>query len=232
MPMKGSGETPEWQEIDRFDGGTGWIAYPDEGMQRASHALVANDDGDGEADVWLVDPVDVPDLDSLLAGLGTVRGVVLLLDRHRRDGAAIANRHDVSVWLPRFFDGVAEDLDAPVELFRHDLADSGFTVHEVVDSRFWQEAFLYDRDRGILVVPEAVGTGDYLLAGDERLGVHPMLRLKPPSGLTRLNPEHILVGHGRGVHEDATAALEDAIRGSQSRTPALVVKNIRKILPL
>jgi len=141
MPTKGSGETPEWQEIDRFDGGMGWIAYPDETMQRASHALVANDDS-GEADVWLVDPVDVPDLDSLLADLGTVRGVVLLLDRHRRDGAAIANRHDVSVWLPRFFDGVAEDLDAPVERFRHDLADSGFTVHEVVDNRFWQEAFL------------------------------------------------------------------------------------------
>jgi hypothetical protein len=231
MPTKGSGETPEWQEIDRFDGGTGWIAYPDETMQRASHALVANDDS-GEADVWLVDPVDVPDLDSLLADLGTVRGVVLLLDRHRRDGAAIANRHDVSVWLPRFFDGVAEDLDAPVERFRHDLADSGFTVHEVVDNRFWQEAFLHDRDRGILVVPEAVGTSDYFLAGDERLGVHPVLRLKPPSGLSRLEPEHVLVGHGDGVHEDATAALEDAIRGSQSRTPALVVKNVREMLPL
>lgn len=231
MPMKGSGETPGWQEIDRFDGGTGWIAYPDEGMQRAGHALVTNDDS-GEADVWLVDPVDVPDLDSLLAGLGTVRGVVLLLDRHRRDGAGIANRHDVSVWLPRFFDGVAEKLDAPVERFRHDLADSGFTVHEVVDNRFWQEAFLHDRDRGILVVPEAVGTGDYFLAGDERLGVHPVLRLKPPSGLSRLDPEHVLVGHGEGVHEDATAALEDAIRGSQSRTPALVVKNVREMLPL
>ena len=230
MPTKGSGETPEWQEIDRFDGGTGWIAYPDETMQRASHALVANDDS-GETDVWLVDPVDVPDLDSLLADLGTVRGVVLLLDRHRRDGAAIANRHDVSVWLPQFFDGVAEDLDAPVERFRHDLADSGFTVHEVVDSRFWQEAFLHDRDRGILVVPEAVGTSDYFLAGDERLGVHPVLRLKPPSGLSRLDPEHVLVGHGDGVHEDATAALEDAIRGSQSRTPALVVKNVREMLP-
>ena len=230
MSTKGSGETPEWQEIDRFDGGTGWIAYPDETMQRASHALVANDDS-GDADVWLVDPVDVPDLDSLLADLGTVRGVVLLLDRHGRDGAAIANRHDVSVWLPRFFDGVAEDLDAPVERFRHDLADSGFTVHEVVDNRFWQEAFLYDRDRGILVVPEAVGTSDYFLAGDERLGVHPVLRLKPPSGLSRLDPEHVLVGHGDGVHEDATAALEDAIRGSQSRTPALVVKNVREMLP-
>jgi hypothetical protein len=238
MPMKGSGEAGEWQEIDRFEGGAGWLAHPEERMQRASHALVASgeDDSDGGDDsgddVWVVDPVDVPGLDDLLAELGTVRGVVLLLDRHKRDAAAVANRHDVSVWIPDFFDGVAGDIAAPVNRFRHDLADSGFAVHEVIDSRLWQEALLFDRERGILAVPEAVGTSDYFLAGDERLGVHPMLRLKPPSSLARLDPEHILVGHGDGIHEDAADALEDAIRGSQSRTPALVVKNVRELLPL
>lgn len=225
MTVETSGDAGEWAEIDRFETGAGWIAHPDERMQRASHALV--DDGD----VWVVDPVDVPGLDDFLDDLGTVRGVVVLLDRHKRDSAAVANRHDVSVSVPRFFDGVATDLDAPVELFRHDLADSGFAVHEVVDSRFWQEAMLFDRDRGVLVVPEAVGTTDYFLAGDERLGVHPMLRLKPPSSLTRLEPERILVGHGPGIHEDATAALEIAVQGSQARTPALVAKNVRSLLP-
>lgn len=270
MPMKGSGEAEEWQQIYRFAGGVGWVAHPDERMQRASHALVArgtghgddavegrnierdqtaeeetnalegnkdDTDGNGEsggggADIWVVDPVDVTGLDDLLSDLGTVRGVVVLLDRHKRDSAAVANRHDVSVWIPEFFDGVAGDLEAPVERFRHDLADSGFAVHEVIDSRFWQEAMLFDRERGILAIPEAVGTAEYFLAGEERLGVHPMLRLRPPSSLTRLDPDRVLVGHGEGVHSDATRALEDAVEGSQSRTPALVVKTARELLPL
>ena len=231
MSMNGPGAAEEWREIDRFEGGVGWIAHPDERMQRASHALAVPGNGD-EDDVWVVDPVDVPGLDSLLATLGTVRGVVLLLDRHSRDAAEIASRHDVSVWLPGFFDGVAGDLDASVERFRHDLGDSGFAVHEVIDSRLWQEALLFDRNRGILVVPEAVGTGEYFLVGEERLGVHPMLRLKPPSSLTRLDPDHVLVGHGEGVHDDAAAALDDAVRGAQARTPALVAKSVRGLLGL
>jgi len=221
-----STETGEWRETDRFDGGVGWIAHPDERMQRASHALVA------DGDVWVVDPVDVPGLDDLLAEFGTVRGVVLLLDRHKRDCAAVAARHDVSVWIPAFFDSVANDIAAPVERFRHDLPDSGFAVHELVNSRLWQEALLYDRERGILVVPETVGTTEYFLTSKERLGVHPMLRLKPPSSLTRFSPERILVGHGEGIHEDATGALEEAVQGSQMRTPALVVKTVRSLLPL
>lgn len=257
MTMKGSGETEEWREIDQFEGGVGWIAHPEERMQRASHALLAEGNGTGadtgngdsdedsestddggsgadnrDRDVWVVDPVDVPGLDEFLADLGTVQGVVLLLDRHKRDSAAIANRHEVPVYIPEFFDGVADDLEAPVERFRHDLADSGFAVHEVIDSRLWQEALLFDRERGILAVPEAVGTAAYFLAGEERLGVHPMLRLKPPSSLGRLDPDRVLVGHGEAVHSDATEALEDAIQGSRSHTPALVVKTARELLPL
>ncbi len=212
--------------VDRFDGGVGWVAAPDEQMQRASHALVA------DGDVWVVDPVDVEGVDDLLAELGTVRGVVVLLDRHRRDSAALANRHDVPVWLPAFFQGVASALDAPVERFEAALADSGFVAHEVIDNRFWQEAALVDRDRGLVVVPEAVGTADYFLAGGERLGVHPMLRLTPPSALGEFDPDHVLVGHGTAVHEDASVALDVALQGSQARTPALVVESVRSLLPI
>ena len=38
MQLKEAGE-PELYEIDRFDRGVGWIAYPEERMQRASHAV-------------------------------------------------------------------------------------------------------------------------------------------------------------------------------------------------
>ena len=69
-------------------------------MQRASHAL-SHDGG-----VWLVDPVDGDGLEELLAPLGEVRGVLQLLDRHARDGAALARRHGVPL-LETPFDRVA-----------------------------------------------------------------------------------------------------------------------------
>ena len=230
MSMKGSGAATDWKEIDRFESGNtvgvGWIAYPDEAMQRASHALAI----DGE--VWVIDPVDVEGLDDLLADLGEVAGVVVLLDRHKRDAAAIATRHDVPVYLPDFMRDAADDLDAPVELFRDELAETGFTVHTVVDNFAWREAALSNDEEEILVVPEAVGTTDYFLAGGERLGVHPALRLKPPRKLARVSPTRILVGHGAGIHEDAAAALNDAISGSRGRTPGLYLKNLKMFLPV
>lgn len=225
MPLQTSGTATGWTEIDRFDGGVGWIAYPGETLQRASHAL-ATDDG-----VWVIDPVDVPDLDDLLAEFGDLRGVVLLLNRHKRDCAAVARRHDVSVRVPSFMKGVAGELDAPVELIRHDLGDTGYAVHEAIDNPFWKEAVMYSEDREVLVVPEAVGTTEYFRTGDERLGVHPMLRLRPPTKLGRFDPERILVGHGPGVHEDATAALEESLSGARSRTPSLYLENLKMLLP-
>ncbi|MFB6178673.1 MAG: hypothetical protein ABEI77_02985 [Halorientalis sp.] len=224
MPMKGSGTATDYREIDRRDEGVGWIAYPDETMQRASHAFAV----DGE--VWVCDPVDVEGLDDLLAEFGEVAGVVILLDRHKRDSAAVANRHDVAVHVPDWMDGVVEDIDAPTERIHLELADTGVGVHKLVDNRFWQEAALYIEDRDELIVPEAVGTADYFLAGSERLGVHPMLRLLPPKRLKRFSPEHVLVGHGVGIHEDASTALSDAITGARGRTPGLYLKTFRKMV--
>jgi len=222
--MKASGVATDWREIDRYGEGVGWIAYPEETMQRASHALV--DDGD----VWLVDPVDAEGIDDLLGGFGDVEGVVILLDRHERDSATFANRHDVPVWIPSFMDGVAEDVDAPVERFRHDLADTGFSVHEVFNNRLWQEGLLYSEDSGVLLVPEAVGTTEYFRTGSNPLGVHPALRLTPPSNLTRLSPDRLLVGHGDGIHEDATARLQDAVDHARARAPTLYWKNLKMMV--
>lgn len=225
MTLKSSGEANEWQEIDRFDGGVGWIAHPGETMQRASHAVVGDDGG-----VWVVDPVDVAGLDELLAEFGDVAGVVVLLDRHKRDCAGIANRHDVSVWVPSFMDGVASELDAPIERFDNALGTSGFVLHELINNAFWQEGILYNEQTGVLVVPEAVGTTDYFRTGDHTLGVHPVLRLLPPRELGRFEPERILVGHGRGISENAARSLAEAISGSRARTPRLLVKNVRDVI--
>ena len=59
MGMKGSGEA-DLTEIDRFEGGVGWLAYPDETMERASHAV----ESDGQ--LWIFDPVDADGVDDLV----------------------------------------------------------------------------------------------------------------------------------------------------------------------
>jgi hypothetical protein len=222
MSVKGSGEASEWREIDRSDGGVGWIPYPDETMERACHAIRGEGDG-----VWLVDPIDVPGLDDLVGEFGDVAGVVILLDRHKRDSAELADRYDVPVWVPSFMSGVAEDIDAPVERFGNTLGESGFTLHKLVDNSFWQEGALYNEGTGVLVVPESVGNTEYFHTGERQLGVHPMLRLFPPTRLDYFDPTQIRVGHGSGVSEGAPTVLDDALSGSRARTPRLYFETFK-----
>jgi hypothetical protein len=228
--MKGSGRATKWQEVDRFgdeeSGGVGWIAYPNERMQRASHALAV------DGDVYVIDPVDAEGIDDLFAEFGEVAGVVILLDRHKRDAAAIATRHDVPVYVPHFMADIRNDIPAPVESFHRELADTGYVAHPVLDNVAWSEAALYSEDTGVLVVPEAVGTADYFLTGRERLGVHPALRLMPPKKLNRLSPSRVLVAHGEGIHNDADGALDDALSGSRGRTPSLYFNIVKRSLPM
>lgn len=226
MPVKGSGPATDWREIDRWEHGVGWIAYPDEQMQRASHAIEV------DGDVWLVDPVDAVGIDDLFAELGDVTGVVVLLDRHSRDADVIANRHDVSVHVPRWMSGIEKKINAPLERLATELDDTGYGVHQLIDIPFWQEAVLYGEDSGVLVVPEAVGTTQYFLTGPERLGVNPVLRLFPPNKLGHLTPEKVFVSHGEGVQTDATEALHDALDGARRRTPSLYAKMARQFLPV
>jgi len=219
MSFRETGPAPNLTETDRWDGGFSWIAHPEEGMQRASHALAV------DGDVWVVDPVDGEGLDDLLADEGNVAGVVILLDRHKRDCAELARRHDVAVHVPGFMDAVTGDLDADTATFSNTLADTGFELVSVVDSALtpvgaWREAALVHPDRGTIVASESLGTTDYFRAPGEHLGVHPMRRLTPPNALTGYDPNRVLVGHGTGVFENAAGAVREAVEHSRSRTPA------------
>jgi hypothetical protein len=217
MSMKGSGEATDWETIDESDAGFGWLPYPDEDMQRACHALAV------DGDVWLVDPVDVPGLDDEIAAYGDVAGVLVGLDRHKRDAAAIADRHDVPVFLPAPLADVAADLDAPTETFTGTVPGTDYRTITVVDTFYWTEVAFWDEET--LLVPESVGTVAYMCAEGERLGVHPMRRAFPPRGpLGGLDPDHIRVGHGAGVTADPAAALDDALRGSRRRMLGLYTK--------
>ncbi len=224
MPTNTQDETAAWLETNRWERGVSYIPYPDEMMVRASHALKT------DAGVFVVDPIDVDGIDDLFAEFGDVAGVVILLDRHKRDSAAVANRHDVSVYIPEWMSGVEEDIDAPVERMHRQLPGTDYGVHKIIKNTFWQEAALYGDEDDTLVVPEAVGAADYFLAGDERLGVHPMLRLFPPKKLSRLDPERVLVGHGEGVMEGAAEDIAYALRGSRGRTPGLYAKNLKSLV--
>jgi len=194
-------------------------------MQRASHALEA----DGE--VWVVDPVDAVGIDELFAEFGDVAGVVLLLDRHARRRRNREPPRGLGP-RPRWMSGVAEEVDAPVEPLHARAGDTEYGVHQVVDLPFWQEAALYGEETGTLVVPEALGTGR-LLPQRHRAPRRPPDASAVPaeetrSALARADPRRAR----RGVLDDATDALVDALGGSRSRAPSLYAKTAREFLPV
>ena len=90
----------------------------------------------------------------------------------------------------------------------------------MTDSRFWSECAAWISSRRTLVCADALGTASYFRAGDEALAVHPLLRLKPPRVLRRYQAEHVLCGHGAGVHgPDTPDALREALRTARRRLP-------------
>ncbi len=178
------------------------FSWSDEKLDRTAHAL---DTGDG---VWLVDPVDVPEAIDRAAALGPPAGVLQLLDRHSRDCAAIAARLEVPhLRLPAAVPG------------------SPFTVVPVLDIPRWREIALWWPERRALVVAEAIGTNAVFAIGDGPAGVHPLLRGLPPGGLRGYQPEHLLVGHGRGLHgPEAATALAGAYDRARRDLPRFVAK--------
>jgi len=218
MPLKETGSPTELREIDRWDGGVGWLAHPEETMARASHALAT------EEGLWLVDPLDAPGLDDLLAEYGEVAGVVVTMDRHGRDAAALATRHDVAVHVPTT---VPLSPDAPVEYVHATLGDTDYRLVETVSIPGWHEVALFDGET--LVLGDALGTAGHFLAGDETLGVHPFLRVRPPKSLGSLAPERILVGHGEGVFADAAETLDGALAGARRNLPRAWLGALRSL---
>jgi hypothetical protein len=181
--------------VDELDFGFGWISPEPRFLQRCSHALVAG------GKVWLIDPVLDDGVLARVRGLGEAAAVVQLLDRHGRDCARFA------------------DLLGVQHLEVQDIAPPGapFEMLPVLRLRRWHEVALWIPEHRALVCAEAVGTAQYYRAPSERLAVHPMLRLTPPRSLLAVEPEHILVGHGEGVHEHASTALREAVEHAQRR---------------
>lgn len=197
-------DLPSFKAVTEWQDGFSWIAYPDENPLRASHAIAT------ESGVWVIDPIDVEGLDDRLADLGTVAGVVVLLDRHTRDAAAVARRHNISVHMPEWMELGQEKLDDDTKLITENIPETSFEFHKLIDTEEWEEAILYSEEMDTLVVPEAVGTSSGFTPDGGALGVHPGLD-EPPARLADWNAERILVGHGESIHETGTEHLEAAL---------------------
>ncbi|HET7567761.1 MAG TPA: hypothetical protein VFJ91_07215 [Gaiellaceae bacterium] len=196
--------------VDELEFGFGWIAAEPAFMRRCSHALAAG------GRVWLLDPVWDEDALDRAAALGEPAGVVQLLDRHGRDCARVAER-----------------LGVPLHVVPGSAPDGApFEVLPVLRTRFWREVALWFPGLATLVAADALGTAQYYRAPQERLAVSPLLRLTPPRRLLSVRPEHVLVGHGAGIHDDAAAAVREAVERARRRAPAWLWAGLRAHGPL
>jgi hypothetical protein len=186
------------RSYDEYSFGFSWVI--DEPLERASHALVSN------GRVWLVDPVDVPEAIERARNLGEPAAVLQLLDRHGRGCAAVAERLGVlHVKVPDTIPG------------------SPFEAIPVLRAPGWQETALWWPEQRALVVAEVVGTATPWTGGQTQVGVNIFLRPWPPAKLRERQPEHLLVGHGAGVHgPTAASSLKEAYERARSDLPALL----------
>jgi hypothetical protein len=193
--------------IDRTLSGVVSWTVTDEPMERGSHALAA------EGRYWLVDPVADEKALAAAEKLGEPAAVLQLLDRHPRDCEELAARYSVP------------HLRLPEQ-----VEDSPFEMHRVAWIGPWRELALWWPAREILLVPETVGTASYFAVG-RRAGIHPFLRIKPPSMLREFTPKHLLCGHGPPLHKDATAGLKEAIDKSRVDIPKAAFQGIKAFVP-
>lgn len=170
-------------------------------LRLTSHALLA------DGGVWLTDPAEGGGVEERIRALGEPAGVLQLLDRHNRACATFA-----------------EQLGVPHHRVPFDSVGP-FQAVPIVRRKPWHEVALWWPERRVLVTADALGTvPHYFALGGEPLGVHPLLRLTPPKQLARLEPDHVLCGHGAGVHDRATEALRDALATSRRRLPRLALE--------
>jgi hypothetical protein len=192
--------------------GFSWLV--EEPMTRTSHALAA------DGSVWLVDPVRFEPALERARELGRPVAVLQLLDRHNRDCAPLAR-----------------ELGVPHVVVPDVVPGSPFVAIPLRSTKRWRETALWWPAERTLVVAEAIGTNRFFTGGRDTAGVHLLLRASPPrDALRTFEPDHLLVGHGDGLHGAAATeglrhALDEARTGLPRlllRTPAFALDAIRR----
>lgn len=222
MPAKVTDHATDVREVDRWEGGVGWMAHPTEIMRRTSHAL-ATDEG-----VLIVDPVDADGVDDLVAEFGDPEGVVTLVNYHKRDADEVARRHGVPIYLPEPMDGIASELEASTEPVGLGETLGGYELVEVYDGTILgQEVYEYALYNGTtLRIGCTIGGAPFQRVKNERLGMALVRRHDPnPDALNHVEPERVLSGHGAGVHENAADALSQALASARERYLRALLEN-------
>ena len=81
-----------------------------------------------------------------------------------------------------------ERLGVPHLVVPDSLPGTPFEVIEIKRCERWQEIALWWPEPQVLVVADALGTNPFFTIGDDRLGVHPFLKLTPPRRLRAYEP--------------------------------------------
>lgn len=189
----------------RFPGGFGWIAYPDEFMQRSSTVVIDH------GRIWLIDPVYRSGIDVTIEEAGTIAGVILTLGWHDRDAIWFAERYGVPLYVPGNLVGapkggpvvrVAGGIpNCPLELVACGARGA---------LRLFQECAVWWPEHGMLVTGDSLGTAGYFAEGGA-LGVHPIRRLSPPTELLSLSVSRLYPGHGVSLTGDGVAETVAAV---------------------
>jgi hypothetical protein len=195
----------------RFEHGFAWLARPEHFMRQSSTALAH------EGRVWLIDPLRAEGIDDEIAALGKPAGVIATIGWHDRDVDWFAALHGVPVYGARHLRNV---------LFQTPLARVDGTVpgtpFRLINTSmgglmgWWTESAVWWPEESVLVTGDSVGRAPYYVRPGEKLAVHPIVRLAPPTSLRGLRPRRVFCGHGDSVHEGAAEALEHALGTARS----------------
>jgi len=159
----------------------------------------------------VIDPIEGEGVAERIRALGEPAGILVLLSHHQRDSQAFAERLGVPIHETPF-DGV---VGAP------------FEFRKIRRWPRWREVALWWPEMRTLVTADVLGTLGYF---GKPLGVHPIYRLTPPRrALAGIVPEHVLVGHGEGVHGlEAAPACAHALAKSRTGFPRLIADGARR----
>ena len=198
---------------DELDFAFGWIHPEPAWMQRAGHAILSG------AGVWVVDPPPGDGVEERIRELGEPAGVVQLLDRHPRDCERLAEKLGVPLY----------------EVPTYGVYDAPFEVIPVLRTPVWKEVALWFTRERTLVCADLLAAAPGYTAPNERIGVHPWLRLPLPRQVAELPVEHLLLGHGEGLHGPETqAAVKRAFDHARRNVPiwaaAQVLRTARSIV--